>query len=124
VDTARRHGTGARGSSPPARGREPRPWLPLCRAGFIPACAGESPSTRRRARAARVHPRLRGGEGQRTSSSRSLSGSSPPARGRVAKPGVRTRKSGFIPACAGESRHPGRCGHPGRVHPRLRGGQG
>ena len=71
----------------------------------------------------RVHPRLRGGERQRGGPRDGRRGSSPPARGRVARGGNSCARRGFIPACAGERPRHSTRGCCRGVHPRLRGGE-
>jgi len=112
-----------RGSSPPARGREPAQHRRPLLLGFIPACAGERPSSSSCVPSRRVHPRLRGGELAGYGMAEPELGSSPPARGRVPGRQVAERNSGFIPACAGESVRARNPGNAARVHPRLRGGE-
>ena len=90
------------GSSPPARGRAFPKVMKLCYPGFIPACAGERTGRRRAQAVRRVHPRLRGGEAEALINGYLSQGSSPPARGRGDLKQHRSRKVGFIPACAGE----------------------
>ncbi len=117
---ARRSG----GPSPPARGSLDRLAGDSSTRGSIPACAGEPTRRPWRSFTAGVHPRLRGGAPRAEAVRVMCRGPSPPARGSPAAGSDDGVGDGSIPACAGEPPRSTRCGHPGRVHPRLRGGAG
>ncbi len=109
------------GSSPPARGPPKSGDTLRASRRLIPACAG---TTRHRLKANRVyraHPRLRGDHYAWTPACRSMTGSSPPARG-PRRESVSTRAEiRLIPACAGTTRHRLKANRVYRAHPRLRG---
>ena len=67
------------------------------------------------------HPRLRGEQWARCSSSSMVLGSPPLARGKVTLMALTASSSGITPACAGKRMINERGGKNGRDHPRLRG---
>ena len=92
------------GSSPYARGAPSSVKYPLPPGRIIPACAGSTRRTSRRAYGRRDHPRMRGEHEYTPSAPPPQVGSSPHARGVPcgdAREGVRR---GIIPACAGSTR--------------------
>ncbi len=94
---------GAPGSSPRVRGthRDPEGHTPLSR--FIPACAGNTPGSRRAHSAIAVHPRVCGEHCPVNKRVQGRNGSSPRVRGTPAHwPSVATCFR-FIPACAGNT---------------------
>ena len=109
------------GSSPLARG------TPACCGGrtairrFIPARAGNTPTTRTRSGSRTVHPRSRGEHEAGASASRSATGSSPLARGTHAARADLAHRGRFIPARAGNTGGRRPCAAPASVHPRSRG---
>ncbi len=111
------------GSSPRARGT-----VTTCRMGeagirFIPACAGNRPTTYKGPRWSAVHPRVRGEQSVSCLSFTAPFGSSPRARGTADRPMLDDLLERFIPACAGNrSGPPTSCLSP-PVHPRVRGEQ-
>ena len=109
------------GSSPRARGTPGLPGSGKTLSRFIPACAGNTPTTRRADAGAPVHPRVRG-EHRNARPVRPLrSGSSPRARG---TPGGRlspVARLRFIPACAGNTPAISAMSAMCSVHPRVRG---
>ena len=86
---------------------------------FIPACAGNSRTTRRCPGTVPVHPRvcgeLRGGTGAQATDY----GSSPRVRGTHEPAGEHGYRRRFIPACAGNSPSWPPAPAPGSVHPRV-----
>ena len=112
------------GSSPRARGRLERQEPRGLGAGFIPACAGETPARRVISPGSRVHPRVRGGDYTLGTRRPAGEGSSPRARGRHRAGGSWCRRLRFIPACAGETADDGSLSPLSEVHPRVRGGDG
>ena len=111
------------GSSPRVRGTVSSRLYshPLSR--FIPACAGNSPRARSKARSATVHPRVCG-EQYPTHITHSLwVGSSPRVRGTALVQFLAVTNNRFIPACAGNSISPGRHPAGSTVHPRVCGEQ-
>ena len=113
----------SRGSSPRARGTGRSGKRHASKSRFIPASAGNRPSTTPRTTTTPVHPRERGEQSVSCSSWASCIGSSPRARGTEAAGTLVGRLDRFIPASAGNSRppHDPRLGIP--VHPRERGEQ-
>ena len=110
-----------RGSSPHARGT-----LCVCcffwgGLGIIPACAGNTTSTRQRLIRRRDHPRMRGEHLSMSLMDVLRMGSSPHARGTLKTTIFHYRTAGIIPACAGNTNWR-RCNyHHFRDHPRMRG---
>ncbi len=90
-------------------------------ARFIPACAGNTCRGCAAAPPRAVHPRLRGEHSRYSCARLSVSGSSPPARGTLARHRPGRPEQRFIPACAGNTCHERRAGDATTVHPRLRG---
>ncbi len=89
------------GSSPRARGTAAAQNCADHRARFIPACAGNRPTSASTRGSKAVHPRVRGEQILNLATSLADSGSSPRARG-TDRRGIRTMSaSRFIPACAG-----------------------
>ncbi len=111
------------GSSPRARGAEPRLPARLQPVRIIPACAGSSHPVWCSRRWPWDHPRVRGEQGCCCGSTGSTTGSSPRARG-AGQVGVdHGWLLGIIPACAGSSR-PRPTAMPYLTdHPRVRGEQ-
>ena len=111
----------ATGSSPHARGARGLRAHGHRLGGIIPACAGSTQSWPPSPRKRWDHPRMRGEHGGDGFSFRSIKGSSPHARGALARPDGDFRLAGIIPACAGStSSRPGPTGRA-RDHPRMRG---
>ena len=91
------------GSSPHTRGT-PGLLHHVWRSGrFIPAYAGNAPTSRANLAASPVHPRIRGERGTASMMYSDDDGSSPHTRGtrRIDLPGAREER--FIPACAGNA---------------------
>ena len=109
------------GSSPLARGTL------LLNAGcgvtnrFIPARAGNTPSSASSHWTTTVHPRSRGEHFEETDRESGYVGSSPLARGTHARRRLPWRLMRFIPARAGNTAPPYGAGRGGTVHPRSRG---
>ena len=109
------------GSSPLARGtRQPIPEG-VRRLRFIPARAGNTLHSQRRAPDVTVHPRSRGEHSPERISPRSPPGSSPLARGTPGPVPCALHMSRFIPARAGNTADGGRAPADPAVHPRSRG---
>ena len=110
------------GLSPHARGNRFFVHALLHSLGPIPACAGEPFLFTRKVDLARAYPRMRGG----TRPSKPLwlwsMGLSPHARGNQCAGAHRKRRSGPIPACAGEPVVCRQSRQPKRAYPRMRGG--
>ena len=91
------------GSSPYARGAPSSVKYPLPPGRIIPACAGSTRRTSRRAYGRRDHPRMRGEHIARLARQPMQLGSSPHARG-APLAAVRHRlERGIVPACAGST---------------------
>ena len=112
------------GSSPRARGTA-NPLRAIA-AGFrfIPACAGNSLTRRRRVALTPVHPRVRGEQLHGLRMLDPAIGSSPRARGTGSPHRPCAHPGRFIPACAGNSNPAPRQRLNRPVHPRVRGEQG
>ncbi len=93
----------ALGSSPRARGAPQVVAVGDVAAGIIPACAGSTPTVRRRCRRRWDHPRVRGEHSPTTRPAPSSPGSSPRARGAHHGRPQDRRPGGIIPACAGST---------------------
>ena len=89
--------------------------------GIIPAYAGSTPPTGRRASRARDHPRVRGEHERTTSISQCLQGSSPRTRGARLALVLGGGYAGIIPAYAGSTTSDGATVGPTEDHPRVRG---
>ena len=109
------------GSSPHARGALPPRLHGHRRDGIIPACAGSTVIMQSRTQSTGDHPRMRGEHFTPGRSGRSISGSSPHARGAPTSPSPSATAPGIIPACAGSTRCPRRVLRFGWDHPRMRG---
>ena len=109
------------GSSPHARGALVADAEDDTQARIIPACAGSTLTQRRTDAITEDHPRMRGEHRQQMSVETQASGSSPHARGAPHRPRARCGQVGIIPACAGSTLSPDRCGRCARDHPRMRG---
>ena len=112
----------AEGPSPLARGSHRRRRDEPGDRGSIPAGAGEPWGRRRRPRGTPVHPRWRGGAGNRCLIGVVDVGPSPLARGSRRRADAAQIGAGSIPAGAGEPAARSRRSAPRSVHPRWRGG--
>ena len=115
-------GTSMMGRSPHARGRPSLLGAGRHNPRSIPACAGEAQAKAGQTTSVRVDPRMRGGGGSSVITRQTVPGRSPHARGRPgwSIPGV--KRSGSIPACAGEAMAAATLPDWIRVDPRMRGG--
>ena len=105
-----------RGAGRVRRGRE-------CPHGIIPACAGSSHRRCNQRGMARDHPRVCGEQLTVAVTVVPVEGSSPRVRGAAEVNGLRDKRVGIIPACAGSS-HLARSRRPcTRDHPRVCGEQ-
>ena len=109
------------GSSPHARGALNQKVLDSLGLGIIPACAGSTPTARKRSCDGRDHPRMRGEHVSPARAISALRGSSPHARGAQDSRGFTASQSGIIPACAGSTAEGGRAQRHHEDHPRMRG---
>ena len=109
------------GSSPRARGTQPQLGGRLIDHRFIPAGAGNAPSSIPAAAATTVHPRGRGERGRRHDRGADQGGSSPRARGTRLRTPRPLRLDRFIPAGAGNASVGAARPPPSAVHPRGRG---
>ena len=110
-----------RGSSPHTRGTRLDQSLRRSLRRFIPAYAGNARRARSGQDRCAVHPRIRGERHPDKVNGLVLDGSSPHTRGTLTHntPGLRPRR--FIPAYAGNARHPATGPRERSVHPRIRG---
>ena len=109
------------GSSPHARGTLLKQIVETVCHRFIPACAGNAATVQVYHTPVTVHPRMRGERRARNTSSCSICGSSPHARGTPNSDSVRKRFLRFIPACAGNAAKSSTRQSLLPVHPRMRG---
>ena len=107
------------GSSPRVRGTDDAAPEVRIHVRFIPACAGNGASHRRRWRVAPVHPRVCGERGRYLGSRAGENGSSPRVRGTVGAPLHRSGGDRFIPACAGNGMTERFDDPETAVHPRV-----
>ena len=112
---------GEAGSSPHARGTHAGVLPGLIRSRFIPACAGNTLSSRVELLLLTVHPRMRGEHVNGYLATAETYGSSPHARGTHHRIRFRRNRRRFIPACAGNTLVPVLVPARVAVHPRMRG---
>ena len=105
-----------RGAGRVRRGRE-------CPHGIIPACAGSSHRRCNQRGMARDHPRVCGEQLTVAVTVVPVEGSSPRVRGAAEVNGLRDKRVGIIPACAGSSRKDAPSLRGFRDHPRVCGEQ-
>ena len=111
------------GSSPRVRGtQKPHNTLKIIER-IIPACAGDALAARLTARRRSDHPRVCGGRTSCSAVSCLTHGSSPRVRGTRALHGGFGGIVRIIPACAGDTRHPGAMLVVRTDHPRVCGGR-
>ena len=112
------------GSSPHARGTRPRTSGILNLYRLIPACAGNAVARNAAPPDDTAHPRMRGERRDGLRVRQPAAGSSPHARGTLARGNRVLVIARLIPACAGNApchaRHP----RPRPAHPRMRGERG
>ena len=111
------------GSSPLARGTENEQITQTRRRRFIPAGAGNRPSSWLRLSSPAVHPRWRGEQCSLFPPDQVASGSSPLARGTALVCRLGSRQARFIPAGAGNRAENRAARNAAAVHPRWRGEQ-
>ena len=111
----------ASGSSPHARGTPSWRRSASGRSRFIPACAGNAIWLVMPPPLPPVHPRMRGERTQIAAAEYAETGSSPHARGTPRTAAANRARWRFIPACAGNARHPASIRSWTTVHPRMRG---
>ena len=110
------------GLSPRVRGKRVLFAVPAVYRRSIPACAGETSSVSALSAAARVYPRVCGGNLWRTAGRRPPLCLSPRVQGKrpaACRPSASLRS---IPACAGETHYSPLGGNTIRVYPRVCGG--
>ncbi len=110
------------GLSPHARGKHALRAVELAGVGPIPACAGETAQHRWLTIPPGAYPRMRGGNFIVDGESRTLTGLSPHARGKLVFHADQGTKKGPIPACAGETKHLEWKENCKGAYPRMRGG--
>ena len=113
-----------RGSSPHARGAQPRLKCVCSARGVIPACAGSTGARLVRTGRVRGHPRMRGEHYNRYPLPPTAEGSSPHARGARKTVSQMKTPNGVIPACAGSTKPFAFPFDTSRGHPRMRGEHG
>ena len=111
----------AGGSSPHARGAPGRRRGQGRIPGIIPACAGSTDVFAKIGKRRRDHPRMRGEHALALLAAGLVLGSSPHARGARYVASHGRLAQGIIPACAGSTRHRGKCFRHSWDHPRMRG---
>ena len=87
--------------------------------GLIPACAGKTPCSGRRARPWTAHPRVCGENLIRIVKSALVDGSSPRVRGKRLESVAVWRCPRLIPACAGKTTSPRPASRRSPAHPRV-----
>ena len=107
------------GSSPRVRGTHVADVFAGPRNRFIPACAGNTLSSRSHAPMRAVHPRVCGEHSLRRPDLARCGGSSPRVRGTPHRDLEGTFEVRFIPACAGNTNHKAVCVAVVEVHPRV-----
>ncbi len=112
------------GSSPRVRGTLRIRARALTIVRFIPACAGNAPQLRDRARRPAVHPRVCGERYDRCRVDDPMTGSSPRVRGTRLRSAAALARVRFIPACAGNARPRAVIPTAAPVHPRVCGERG
>ena len=110
------------GLSPRVRGKLVFPGDPGLPVRSIPACAGETLKEQERILAARVYPRVCGGNDLNRLSHACTAGLSPRVRGKPSTGAVDMIILGSIPACAGETDPASHAGQSTGVYPRVCGG--
>ena len=111
-----------RGLSPRVRGKRHQLTPDDLLERSIPACAGETASSANHSLAAKVYPRVCGGNGHSPLVPGYGGGLSPRVRGKLVRWYFIEAKRRSIPACAGETPDPGRPAGRGQVYPRVCGG--
>ena len=107
------------GSSPRVRGTPEYRQLPVHVPGIIPACAGNTIVGGGSIEYARDHPRVCGEHQTNLANQQTMQGSSPRVRGTPHSRRYPTRRTGIIPACAGNTT-PSACSRTIiRDHPRV-----
>ena len=109
------------GSSPHARGAQPRERGHGAALGIIPACAGSTHPGKVNDPLKGDHPRMRGEHKDMPGDVSAQKGSSPHARGARNSRAHRLTTWGIIPACAGSTSRGSRRLRAGKDHPRMRG---
>ena len=109
------------GSSPRARGTQPKTAWAQPKPRFIPACAGNTAASHNNGTGITVHPRVRGEHTLTSAAGRGPDGSSPRARGTPFAQKEAVKKIRFIPACAGNTMRMVNMSESSTVHPRVRG---
>ena len=112
------------GLSPRVRGNLGETVLDAFEDGSIPACAGEPPPSAAERWRQWVYPRVCGGTWQRKCMEKLGLGLSPRVRGNPRTWTCRSRRTGSIPACAGEPPWTASGTPCTRVYPRVCGGTG
>ena len=111
----------ALGSSPHARGPQIQHSKFRFLVGIIPACAGSTRTALSRTASNRDHPRMRGVHSKMIIDNGNDVGSSPHARGPLARPVDFEPFGGIIPACAGSTYSFSFSVTISKDHPRMRG---
>ena len=107
------------GLSPHVRGAHRRQPQLRQRAGIIPACAGSTVEQLYLTTVIGDHPRMCGEHTDLGKIVRVQWGSSPHVRGAPYRQAVFRHRAGIIPACAGSTAAPARCGPRSWDHPRM-----
>ena len=110
------------GLSPRVRGKREKPETSRATLRSIPACAGETQLFRRSTPRVSVYPRVCGGNYKTMGLAGRYIGLSPRVRGKHCQQSAGRHRTRSIPACAGETRSPGRRRRRARVYPRVCGG--
>ena len=92
-----------KGTSPRVRGKLCGSPVNLLKMGYIPACAGEAGLGLATGGLLQVHPRVCGGSHGLGRDREMAQGTSPRVRGKLRRTRARWKRTGYIPACAGEA---------------------
>ena len=111
--------TPCRGSSPHVRGTPSGMIQMAWPCGIIPACAGNTTSSREAYHGRRDHPRMCGEHNWLMTAPSLTTGSSPHVRGTPTRLAFRCRLPGIIPACAGNTSVGAHVSMSSRDHPRM-----
>jgi len=120
--TARR--ISSQGLSPRVRGKHQSQYKDGGPEGSIPACTGETWCGREKPSRPRVYPRVYGGNTKAKTKTVGQKGLSPRVRGKQPKRADVQPVTGSIPACTGETTAQMLSPQPGKVYPRVYGGNG
>ena len=109
------------GTSPRARGKRWVEPISVATGRNIPACAGKTTTAPYPSATTQEHPRVRGENNALRGDVKTITGTSPRARGKLLDDVTNGFERRNIPACAGKTGIMGAPGGSGKEHPRVRG---